>query len=440
MENLIKYAPDPLIPEILKKIGPKEFERLCLINEEFYNKLKRHMGMRCNLQKLPPLPFPRELYLFKQMFNDDDLSMYGTSHIKKVLKLVHGDKRIRTLERLENKSAHTRREYLKRILKQGKVASSYLKDSTDIPKYTLNIWISKETFESLYEKVLQFSQMENLEEAIVSLINEIIDNDDFLVNWGIFSLLLNDPEKYLVEEFGHSKDIEEFIKYTIYTLRSNLLSNRIVSKKEAGIMTKTLPKGELFYRGYRTYRGMADNTKNYAWFAFDVVSTMSYLVPPKKEDNKQYLAKTTTFTNLYDYCSAVGGSAVFQVQRDLQVLDFGDVNTLRYIKSQLNNKDVIEAFESGWRLSEKSAEKPAEKEKFKRYSVDVLDGIVAKWLCENGYDGYIANNVPGLHDEIMICNISNNMKYIGDYDPRIYMNFHMCEEPYSLVDSYIIYW
>lgn len=430
--DLLKYAPDPLIPLILEKIGPNEFKKLCLINEELYDKLKKHMGMSCNVKSLPSLENPRDLYLFKQLFNDDELLMYGTSHIEKVLKLVKGDKRLRTLERLKRKTADRRKTFLKKILKQDRISSKGW-GVGDVPKILLNIWISKETFQKYYKFINNQGGgdlEDNLEGLIIKFINMIMEDEDYLVNWGLFPLLLNSSDA----EFYHSDEIEQFIRYTIGTLRSQLIKPRVVSQKGTDKYTRTLPAGELFYRGYRTYRGAADKTRNFAWFAFDVVSTMSYLVPPKKEDNKSYLSDTVTFTNLYNYCRGVGGTSAFRVQKDLKLLDFGNVHTLKHLRKIMGAKapeDVVQAFEHGWEIKGDA---------FKRYSVDMLDGKVATWLCKNGYDGYIANNVPGLHDEVMICNLSENMKYVGDYDPRVDMNFHMCEKPYSLVDSYIIYW
>lgn len=414
------------IPEILKSIKADTFDKLCKINKKLEGYTE---GALCE-KKLPSLKYRRELYLFKDAFNDDNFLMYGTSHIKNVMKILGRGVDIETLSHLEKISAKKRKAFLKSLLSQEKILSSNV-DIEYFPKLALNIWMSKETFEQFYPIV---TKTELTDKSLREFIKIIMENSDYLVNWGLFPILLNIKDSNY-NDYYCSNDINRYIVNFISIIRFTLIDrlDYDIFAPKIDDKNRIIPKGTLFYRGYRTYRGPADTTRTFAWFAFDVIATMNYLVPPKKEDNKSYLSSNVIFTDTNLYCTAVGGTAVFRVEKDLKVLDFSNFETIKEVKYALKNapKQVIEAFESGWKLSKNS---------FQRHSVDVLDSIVSKWLCENGYSGYIAMGVKGLHDEVMICNVTKNMKYIGDYDPREDMNFHICSEPYSKTETLLIYW
>lgn len=422
-KDLITYAPPVFLPLILKETDPSEFGSLCNINDRIAALIQRRLALGSSTIKIPPIGVDPKLLLFKQVFNDNNLLLYGTSHIKEVLQILGDTKKLNKLDKLIEESVQERRDYLRRVLKSKKMYSG---DGDEFLSFALNIWISPATFRKFFEKLKDYPSLD--ENNIKSFINLIWYDEDYLVNWGIVPILFK-----LEGEFGHSPKIEKFIRKIISNVRNmNIQKANTNDFPYYEDNTRIVQEGSLFYRGYRTYRGAEDCYRSFAWFAFDVVSTMSYLVPPTKEDNKKYLASTLKFTNTYPYCSAVGGTAIFRAERDLKLLDFSNLNTLKAIRVLMSkgaDQKVIQAFESGWGLDGTS---------FQRNSVDMMDEIVAKWICDQGYDGYIAVGLSDMHDEILVC--KNNMKYVGDYDARKYMNFHVCNEPYSLVDTYLMYW
>jgi hypothetical protein len=57
--------------------------------------------------------------------------------------------------------------------------------------------------------------------------------------------------------------------------------------------------------------------------------------------------------------------------------------------------------------------------------------VLAQWLCQNNFGGYIAAAVKGLHDEMMLCNVHESLDYLGFYEPAKDLNFPICNLPYT---------
>ena len=424
--------PDKFLPLVLDLISPLDFPKLCMINEKMAKLTGKIRAEPCRNNNLPPIGIPKHLLLFQQMFNDNKHMMYGTSHIRDVLVKENRTSDIQKLDILYQQSIEKRRETLKEFLKNGKLPIFF--DPESFKENVIGIWLSKETFSNFFSLVNEIHEIINNDTRqslfqMKRFIKAILNNDDYIANWCFLPILLDFEDTYI-----QSQELIKFMQKIIDGIRKSLIYkldiNKFAPKKTK--FTRTIPKGTLFYRGYRTYRGVHDNVKDFAWFAFDVVSTMNYLIPPLKEDNKNYLPENIIFQDSYKYCAGLGGTAVFQTTKDVQVLDFSDIKTLKNISKELVNaaEEIRRAFESGWRLNDND---------FNRVSIDKYDAEFVSWLCSNNYGGYIAGNVKGLHDEVLLCSISSNMKYIGDYDPRIDMNFTLCDYPYSKMNTTLLY-
>jgi hypothetical protein len=442
-EDLIKYAPSQLLGLIIKETDPLYYPYLCSINERIAGLLGRKAGSS-SCKELPyPIGVERDLLLFKQVYYDNDLHMYGTSHIRKVLVDSGRERDVEELDELCKISLERRKRELKAILKEDNIAGNF--NVRDFSKYALNIWISPDTFTSLLPVVKKIQRRLNSEclnsaadrESLLrGFVNEILKYDDYVINWGYFQILFRHSEEWPV--WQQDEVIIEFIQNVVKDIRRSLIM-RIDYDLFAPVVgvgaKRAIKDGTLFYRGYRTYKGATDIGRNHVWLTFDVISSMNYLVPPVKEDSKRITTQTVLFSDSHDYCAGAGGVAVFRVKRDLEVLDFANVDTIRHLNKVLKDEkapeDVIKAFEHGWAVGESG--------EIDRYSVDRYDFIVVNWLCQKGYGGYIAVGIKGLHDEILLCDPSDTLDYVGDYDPRKDMNFHVCQKPYTLMNTTLLY-
>lgn len=190
-------------------------------------------------------------------------------------------------------------------------------------------------------------------------------------------------------------------------------------------------------------RGPLDKAVDYAFFAMDILSTLSYL-PPEINPSPLDLeldpcnvkpdfdnsAKKRLLTEMMDvYCASLGGNAVFSLNADLKVLDFGLIDTIRYLHYLLDrmgaSDQIKHAATVSWKLSWESPHG------FTRQSVDVNDRLVVDWMCRKGIDGYIAAGVKDMHNELMLCKVHTSLDYLGFYEPSKDLNFPICSVPYT---------
>lgn len=408
---------------------------------------------------LPPLEIPKHHMLFSTMFGGSSILMYGTSHIKQIL-LKDGRSTIE-LDTLVYDCVLRRREILNQLLDQDRVTRKaalefWFKYFKGI---ALNPWISPETFEYLIPFVEKYS-LADPETAIRNFLQVAINIDDWVANWGYITSFLDTtvdfrkipgyetqwrlrfpqeedvtdfelPEK--LDAYTFEPEIQSYIGLIVSEIKNRYNPKLLVdfqSFKSQESFTRGIAKGTLLYRGYRNYRGVIDTETNFAWFALNVMTTLSYMIPPEMEQNPYYLKGRETIDSRTskEYCQAIGGTAVFRFRRDVQLLDFSSVHTMRYIQEFLTRngapKKIIDAFAAGWKIRGDS---------FTRVSQEVDDAVFVEWMCQQGFDGYIATGI-NIYDEILTCNFQEKIEYIGNYDPRTDMNFHMCSYPYNRYD------
>lgn len=436
--DLVRYGPSNLLPLIIKETDPLYYPYLCSINDQVSGLLGRKpVSKGCKDPGiLQSTGFDKDLLLFKQVYYDNDLHMYGTSHIRKLLVSLDRPEDIKKLDDLCKVSLERRRGEIHELLQKSKITSNF--DIKLFSKIALNIWISPETFNVLlpFVKKIQRQLNKGIDRDVLirQFAEEILKYEDYIINWGYFQLLF----KYFKRSIWQQDEIIiEFIQNIVKDIRKSLILridyDLFASKVPGAEYKRIVKEGTLFYRGYRTYKGAIDLTRNHVWLTFDVVSSMNYLVPPVKEDSRRITTQTILFADSHDYCAGAGGVAVFRVKKDIEVLDFASVEAIKYFSNILKEsaeEDVLKAFEHGWGIKDENID---------RYSVDRYDFIVVDWLCKKNYGGYIAVGVKGLHDEILICNPSETLDYIGDYDPRKDMNFHVCQKPYTLMNTILLY-
>jgi hypothetical protein len=192
-----------------------------------------------------------------------------------------------------------------------------------------------------------------------------------------------------------------------------------------------LEKGGTFKRGEpdgrnNVYDDFNDAHKKSAYFTTSIMTTLSYLT------NKEEI-----YYSSKEYCENLGEIHVFKTRHDLRLLNLSNVKSVKYLRAKLTEmgapQKVIEAFENGWVILEKDGT-----ETLGRVSYFHTDYLVVNWLCENGFNGYLATHVSTFHDEIVICDPSKNLKYMLKHTSEDF-NVPVCQEPYNDIDILMVY-
>jgi hypothetical protein len=191
--------------------------------------------------------------------------------------------------------------------------------------------------------------------------------------------------------------------------------------------TKILKEGTLLYRGYKKIYGPINKKAAYSFFALNPIYLSSYMLPEPSD-----------VSELKDYLSYIGGIAVFRLKKDITVMDFSNLTSIKYmkkiLKDQKAHRSVIEAFEESWKIIGHR-----EDEEFMRSSFEQTDLRFMSWLCSKGYGGFIGMDLENMHDEVSICFsrkdknkyvIEEDLHYVGTIEPEKYTNFTISQEPY----------
>jgi hypothetical protein len=164
---------------------------------------------------------------------------------------------------------------------------------------------------------------------------------------------------------------------------------------------KKLKEGTILYRGYQTptdpthRRHLIPPGRPFVFFTPNPFVALGYAIPS-------------------DISNDLGKIAVYQTSRRLKLLDFSNYRTLDYIHALLNElgapRNVIDSLLTGWfgwkdfGTKDFKGPSPRSREKtFERMSDEGVDIPVVKWICSQGFNGYVALNVDGLGDEIVLC-------------------------------------
>jgi hypothetical protein len=195
---------------------------------------------------------------------------------------------------------------------------------------------------------------------------------------------------------------------------------------------KMIPKGTLLYRGYKKIYGPINDKTSFSFFSLNPIYLFSYIQP---ESN---------IKKLNEYFSNLGGIATFRLTKDIYIMDFSNLSSIKYMKKILKDENapshVIEAFDESWRIIQ---------EAFIRSSYEKTDLEFMSWLCSKGYGGYVGMDIEDMHDEISLCFstkdeknnryiVEEDIEYIGTIEPQKYMNFSIEEEPYIYYPDLIV--
>ena len=163
---------------------------------------------------------------------------------------------------------------------------------------------------------------------------------------------------------------------------------------------KQLKEGTILYRGYQKptdplqRRHLIPPGRPFVFFTPNPLVALGYAIPTSA--NKD-----------------LGEIAVYQTSRPLKLLDFSHDRTLGYVYALLHDmgapRDVIHSMLYGWFGWEgfgndfKGPSLSSRERIFQRKSDETADFSVVKWICSKGFNGYVALDVDGLADEIVLC-------------------------------------
>lgn len=420
-----------------------------------------HIGGVVDGKQLPPLPAPKEHLLFKRVFQDLEHPICVYNHVKmrdifaRFAKTPDHFEKLRQFDEFIVWAIQWQRTRLQNQFEQMQKDNEMLSlDEWYLPrlhKYMVMPQLSPNLFEELIPDVQKMQELSKLKtfcyakrritsnelhEFLTRFISKVILIDEYILYCMDFFFLVDFPDE--IEQFNLLKTplfnrINELRDIIVSSYKVPL--NLDVFSPVADEYHRRIPKGTYFYRGFKTYRGPLDATRNYAFFAFDIWVPFGYVVPTQRQGEDEERAGISNTMLLKTYCEILGGVACFQVKEDLKVLDFSHVRTVRHVLSILLDakapENVLKAFQENWELS-------ADKNTFNRKSFDETDRIVVNWLCQQGYNGYIAGGLGIFHGEAMICEPKTNLDYLGFYEAKKDFLFPYCDAPYNKIDD--LYW
>lgn len=157
-----------------------------------------------------------------------------------------------------------------------------------------------------------------------------------------------------------------------------------------GFATRQVVKGTRFYRGNpiqlkngKMETRPAQPRRGTAWFGMDSFTTLPYITT--------YL-QATTLKDTYAY---MGQISVFETKKTFKLIDMSDVATLDKVRKSIRDPYLLNDLEEAWSVKGK--------DKVERSSNLRADIRIVEWLCEHGFDGYIAPEMGNFHAELFLC-------------------------------------
>jgi hypothetical protein len=415
---------------------------------------------------LPPIPYPKHVLVIPMQYRDKKIHSYGTSFIRDLM--LQEGMATKEFDELVQKCVNLRRAMLREFIaraegdnkfKRGESLPSryltYPEKRNKVHEFLISPWLSPQLYTDLIPHVMKTVVASDQTKALIEFIKHVIGIDEYLVNWRDFGYAIGMIESPEYNDFKQVVEPLEVFKSSVCDAIQRKYRQQIEKEFNIEIYAprlefaigdacyRRIPKGTLVYRGFKAYRGPLDKTLDFAFFAMDLLSTLAYL-PPEVNPTPLELEldplnipldyindrSKQLFTEMMDvYCASLGGIAVFSLNTDLKVLDFGLIDTIRWLHLLLDkmgaSEQIKDAATVSWKLSWDSPHG------FDRQSVDINDRLVVDWMCRKGIDGYIAAGVKNLHNELMLCKVHTAVDYLGFYEPSKDLNFPICNDPYT---------
>jgi hypothetical protein len=157
---------------------------------------------------------------------------------------------------------------------------------------------------------------------------------------------------------------------------------------------------------------LTETGKSFLWYGLELVSILNYALP-------EYVEEDPSITN---YCNnELGYVGTFVVNQDLRLLNLMNTSTLDYLNTTVKDEEVLKVIKNIVYVEDSVV---------KRKSFLNDDKTFVRWLCKNGFNGYISVNDAGgtLHPEICICNPEQKLEpYNADNITPVNKLFHFCD-------------
>lgn len=334
------------------------------------------------------------------------------------------------------------RTYMMTLIKQ--YISNATPDKSFLEKYTLHKNFVNEMFS---EKLFTPSALFVIG---IKSYSTFYEPSDFEVKWRKQKPLTPVQKQYnkdidtLLDKKNYSKKIGEIKSSFVQTIREALYSvtnkymrdefpsiiNNVVSETDDDHLL-VLKKGSRIYRCVPTTKKttLTEKNKSFLWYGFEPVSIISYALP---QDG--YPRTISEFCS-DDHENSLGYIGTFVVKDDLKLLNLLNPSIIDYLTSIVKEEDnaILTTINKILYIEDSSVKRRSEINDDKNF---------VRWLCKNGFNGYIATtNASGtLHPEICLCDPTNKLEnYDEDNITALKSLFHFCKEDTG-VDFYINYY
>lgn len=416
---------------------------MCLIN---YHSCHHHVTI---LMSLPPFPIPRHLAFLRWQYQDQpESNRYGTAVLlaameregmdtlpfrKAIQALVH--MRVTWMDRFKN-------AYLLNEPDTLKIRTNFEDAKELIEKMLLGPMHTTKTWEKLQPTLLRLVRSDNPVRVIFRRIfAKIRTNADYIANidnsggfLALIELIFGSTETG--EMFDHLLEREnEWNIQKLYMLKVIIKQHVPVHWEqrfpaETGYLTflwnqlpRKVSKDTLLYRGFTKKSGPISKRPD-AWFAMCPMVASIYMVPGEWKDGN----------TVSKYCSDMGSISVFRATNEFTLIDLSNVKNVKHVRNIMiqtkTAENIINAFDRSWKIAPDG--------KIARKSILHLDIIWANWLCENGFQGYIAGPTS-IHAEIFACNWRDYIGYLGTYKREEVLQVDFCNQIYVDADCMLHY-
>jgi hypothetical protein len=263
---------------------------------------------------------------------------------------------------------------------------------------------------------------ENILHKFKQLTEQYMENTD--ENWGLLNFLNycviqalkvtnNEDEVENEDENKLKKEIKDLGVFTYYY---NQIIEKIDTKinyNDIGFMNNVMiPEKTILYRSGN------EKFRNIDWFGLSLITASRYLLNDSHVHGE--------YITLKSWSENIRKLFIYNVKEDIKVVNLTNKEMVLKISNQIEDEDLKEIFNEAFRIEE---------EKVKRKSLKNNDLLIANWLKDKGYNGYIYGS-EDFHNEIMIINPEKFLELEKELDIKE-LGFDYNSYPYNLVDTII---
>jgi hypothetical protein len=232
-----------------------------------------------------------------------------------------------------------------------------------------------------------------------------------------------------IVEMSSKSHYDELIKYfkkikDVYTEKFSVPAIQNALSQTENEYEMVLKKGTKLYKGVtrdkksRLYFS-GENDKTLYWFAFDPLTTFSYVITNKASTG-----------GINDFChgSGLGYVGEFQMNQDIKLLNLLHPNIIAHLTALIGTDETMLKV-----LNKILFIKDGELVRKSFYDEDIA---FVKWLCAKGFNGYVSTtSATSLHPELCLCNPTDKVAPLTEDDITDASDlFYFCDDKYEDVN------